>query len=84
MSKEQLEKDAVEASRSIPLLDGAFDDYLPLAAIRTAPGEYDIVASDGHRLWSMEGTSLAVWICMTINERRANAKAGRPPKETRT
>lgn len=44
-----------------------FDDYLPFTAVRTGPGEYDIMASNGHRLWFMEGAALADWVCASVN-----------------
>jgi len=45
----------------------SFDDYLPLTAVRTAPGEYDIMSANGRRLWFMEGASLADWVCASVN-----------------
>jgi hypothetical protein len=49
------------------MTEPTFDDLLPLAAVRTAPGEYDIMSSDGRRLWFMEGASLADWVCQSVN-----------------
>lgn len=48
-------------------LDCAFDDYLPVSAIRTAPGEYDIRSRGGRVLWRMEGAALADWVCASVN-----------------
>lgn len=45
----------------------SFADYLPLTAVRTAPGEYDIMSSNGRRLWFMEGASLSDWVCASVN-----------------
>lgn len=45
----------------------AFDDLLPVSARRRAPGEYEILASDGSRLWYMEGAALAEWVCSVLN-----------------
>ena len=45
----------------------SFADYLPLAAVRTAPGEYEIRAGQGHLLWRMEGAALAEWVCRAVN-----------------
>lgn len=47
--------------------ESSFNDYLPLTAVRTAPGEYDIMSSNGRRLWFMEGASLADWVCASVN-----------------
>jgi hypothetical protein len=56
---------ACEAGRDV------FDDWLPLTARRIAPGEYEILTAEGHRLWYMEGAALAEWVCATINSRPA-------------
>lgn len=45
----------------------AFEDYLPLSAVRVAPGEYEIKSRDGRTLWRMEGASLADWVCASCN-----------------
>lgn len=50
------------------VLNSDFLEVLPLAPKRTAPGEYDIVSRDGRVLWSMEGWSLAEWICGRLND----------------
>ena len=56
-------------------LMGAMRDYLPLRAIRTGPGEYDVIARNGQRLWFMEGTALATWVCASINSCAASCSA---------
>lgn len=53
---------------AIPQVDAAgFADHLPLVAIRTAPGEYEIRARDGRVLWRMEGAALADWVCASVS-----------------
>lgn len=44
-----------------------FEDLLPLAAVRFAPGEYEVRARDGRTLWRMEGAALADWVCASVN-----------------
>lgn len=44
-----------------------FDDYLPLSAVRIAPGEYEVKDRSGRTLWHMEGASLADWVCASAN-----------------
>jgi hypothetical protein len=44
-----------------------WSDYLPLSAVRVAPGEYDIKTCNGLTLWRMGGASLADWICASVN-----------------
>lgn len=45
----------------------AFEDYLPLTAVRVAPGEYEIKSRDGRTLWRMEGAALADWVCASVS-----------------
>jgi hypothetical protein len=45
----------------------AFAEYLPLSAVRTAPGEYDIKDRKGRTLWRMDGASLADWVAASCN-----------------
>lgn len=47
--------------------NAGFEGWLPLTAVRLAPGEYKITARDGTVLWYMEGRSLAEWVCATLN-----------------
>lgn len=55
--------DNVDTIRTID----AFQDYLPLSAVRVAPGEYEIRDRSGRVLWRMEGASLADWVCASVN-----------------
>lgn len=47
--------------------DAAFTDYLPLSAVRFAPGEYAIKDRTGRTLWTMSGAALADWVCQSVN-----------------
>lgn len=47
--------------------DAGFLDYLPVKAERIAPGEYKILAADGHLLFYIEGAALGEWIVKRIN-----------------
>jgi hypothetical protein len=57
----------IQSRMHVERSDGAFEDWLPLSAKRTAPGEYDIVNCEGRVLWRMEGRSLAEWVCELVN-----------------
>lgn len=44
-----------------------FEDLLPVVAVRTAPGEYDVRDANGRTLWRMEGAALADFVCQSVN-----------------
>lgn len=58
---------AVPSQPSARVAADTFDDLIPLTAERVAPGEYEIKARDGRRLWIMDGAALAEWVCESTN-----------------
>lgn len=50
-----------------PVPPDAFVDLLPVEAQYIAPGEYEMVASTGQRLFYVEGSALAEWLRDRIN-----------------
>lgn len=50
-----------------PVPPDAFADLLPVEALYIAPGEYEMVAITGQRLFYVEGSALAEWLRDRIN-----------------
>lgn len=50
-----------------PVPPDAFADLLPVEALYIAPGEYEMVAITGQRLFYVEGSALAKWLRDRIN-----------------
>lgn len=50
-----------------PVPPDAFADLLPVEALYIAPGEYEMIAQTGQRLFYVEGSALAEWLRDRIN-----------------
>lgn len=61
-----------------------FTEYLPLAPVRIAPGEYEVKARDGRTLWRMDGAALADWVCASVNGYDAAIAALNPDAQSVT
>lgn len=50
-----------------PIPPDAFVDLLPVEALYIAPGEYEMIAKTGQRLFYVDGSALAEWLRDRIN-----------------
>lgn len=57
----------MKAQKPSPVPPDAFADLLPVEAMYIAPGEYEMVAATGQRLFYVEGSALAEWLRDRIN-----------------